>query len=266
MDTKSLLRPYAFFISPLLLFSSFAHAVAISESAVTLSMDWSSLDSLVVWNSDDYKNNGSSASLEGVIDTDNQWDDTTVDVWVGDPAVSYKAQVTTDAIGSANTTYDSANATAHAKADGIGTVTPPDENASASGTSHRGKVFSPISDGTITFSFEYTISQIFSKSSPMESFSSWSIAELYMSVGGQTIAEDEFILNNTGTTETGYLGFTRDLLASEFYYIEGHVYTSSSANSPERQASTVPEPATFALMGLGLAGIGYRRHRSKTAA
>ncbi len=28
----------------------------------------------------------------------------------------------------------------------------------------------------------------------------------------------------------------------------------------------VPEPATLALMGLGLAGIGYRRHRSKIAA
>ena len=30
--------------------------------------------------------------------------------------------------------------------------------------------------------------------------------------------------------------------------------------------SLVPEPATLALMGLGLAGIGYRRHRSKIAA
>ncbi len=32
------------------------------------------------------------------------------------------------------------------------------------------------------------------------------------------------------------------------------------------EVSSAPEPTTLALMSLGLAGIGYRRHRSKTAA
>ena len=33
----------------------------------------------------------------------------------------------------------------------------------------------------------------------------------------------------------------------------------------QRNAQIIPEPATLALMGLGLAGIGYKRHRSKAA-
>ena len=33
-----------------------------------------------------------------------------------------------------------------------------------------------------------------------------------------------------------------------------------------RNVRKVPEPTTLALMGLSLAGIGYRRHRSKKAA
>ena len=265
MKIRTVSRPFLLFYPLLLLFSSFTHAVVISDSSVTLTLDWSSLDSYVVWNPANYKNNGASANLDGVVDTDNQWDDPTVQVWVGDPTVSYTAQVTADAIGSANTTIDSANATAHARADGIGTSSPPDENVSASGTSHRGKVFSPIEDGFITFSFDYIISQTFIKDFSTENYSSWSIAELYMSdssAGGAIIAEDEFILNNAGTTENGTLGFTLDLLSSHFYYIEGHVYTASSANSPEQETPGIPEPATLALMGLGLAGIGYRRKKA----
>jgi sialate O-acetylesterase len=42
--------------------------------------------------------------------------------------------------------------------------------------------------------------------------------------------------------------------------------TEYSIKSLEVWVQKVPEPATLALLGLGLAGIGYRRHRSKIAA
>jgi len=42
--------------------------------------------------------------------------------------------------------------------------------------------------------------------------------------------------------------------------------TAAALGSFVADRSAVPEPATLALRGLGRAGIGYRRHRSKTAA
>jgi hypothetical protein len=42
--------------------------------------------------------------------------------------------------------------------------------------------------------------------------------------------------------------------------------SSSALLSITADHGTVPEPATLALMGLGLAAIGYRRHRSRKAA
>jgi len=42
--------------------------------------------------------------------------------------------------------------------------------------------------------------------------------------------------------------------------------TTSVNGAADNIVVNVPEPVTLALMGLGLAGIGYRRHRSKKAA
>ena len=116
-----------------------SHAVVTSDSTVTLTLDWSSLDSFVTWQTANFKYNGADADLDGVTDSSYQ----TEGGWVGDPALTYTAQVTADAIGSASTTMDSANATAHARADGIGISSPPYENVSASGTSHRGQRHEP---------------------------------------------------------------------------------------------------------------------------
>lgn len=237
-----------------------AHATAISDSSVILNLDWDSMNGVVVWEDGNYKNNGADANLEGVTDSNYQ----TEGGWSGDPTLSYTAQVTADAVGNASTDATSASASAHARADGIGAISGTDEDVSASGTSHRGKVFSPIADGDITFSFEYSMSQLFSKDSPAEGYSGWSLAELILRLGSDQIGYDDFILNNTGSSETGNLSFTVDLLASNSYYLEGHVYTSSSARSPGQDA-TVPEPGILALMGFGLASLGFFRRKRDLA-
>lgn len=234
------------------------HATAISDSSVILNLDWDSMSDVVVWSEGDFKFNGADANLEGVTASNYQ----TEDGWSGDPALSYSAQVTADAMGNASTGATSASASAHARADGIGAISDTDEDVSASGTSHRGKVFSPIADGEVTFSFGYAMSQLFSKDFPAEGYSGWSIAELILRLGSEEIGYDDFILNNAGTSETGNLTFTVDLLASNSYYLEGHVYTSATARAPKQEA-TIPEPGTLALMGLGMAGLGFcRRNRA----
>lgn len=239
----------------LFLFSEDARATAISDTSATLILDWGSL--AVVWNEiDHYALNGADADLDGVTDRSGY----PASGWGTDPAIMETAQVTADSVGIAETTFDSANATAHSRADGIGTTSPPDENVISSATSHRGRTFSPLADGLMIFSFEYFITQAFSTDFPSEVTSGYSKVDLHLSYQGTEIGLDEIIADNTGTDMSGRMGFEVDLLASNWYYLEGHVYSSASANSPEQAGTAVPEPSSMLLFGFGMIGLaGFRR-------
>jgi hypothetical protein len=254
-------RPYLLPLA-LALASPLAQATAISDAAASLTLDWSSLDSQVVWSDSNFKFNGADANLDGVTDSNYQPGGTG---WTGDPTVSFTAQVTADAVGNAHTDLTSANASAHARADGVGTSTPPSEDVSASGTSHRGRDFTPLADGTIVFSFGYQIDHTLSKDAAAESNSVYSLVNLVLkTAAGIELANDQFVLNIAGTGVTGTLGFTVDLLASETYYLEGHVYSSAGASAPEQTSQAVPEPGALAMLGLGLAGMGFARRDKRS--
>jgi len=88
-------------------------------------------------------------------------------------------------------------------------------------------------------------------------------------VGGQfvhTCPTGEFPIVDVSMTWTG-LGINEVIEdwvddRIELFSISGH----EGSDVVYLEVHRVPEPTTFALMGLGLAGIGYRRHRSKKAA
>ena len=83
--------------------------------------------------------------------------------------------------------------------------------------------------------------------------------------------------NGSGTTESDYvngLAFATgiDGAAWDLNRLRAGGLTATSFTNAfvdvkvEEITSQIPEPTTLALMGLGLAGLGYRRHRSKIAA
>lgn len=248
---------FAALLSSLIFFHSLAYAVAISDTSAKLTLNWDDYSQLVEWQPDDFSLYGTDANLDGITDSNYGGG------WVSDPTFTETAQVTTDSIGKAENNNTSAATFAHSRADGIGITSPPDENVTSSATSHRGKVFSPFQDGNITFNLEYFLSQDFSKDFSTEVLSGYSIAEIALSLGGENIWHDEAILNNTGTTEAGFLTYSGIFYADSYYYLEGHVYTSSSANAPA-QVKPVPEPSTILLLGLGLGGMMlYGRKRKR---
>jgi hypothetical protein len=273
MHYKRMLLILIFSFFPLFLFSGNASAVAISDTSATLTLDWDSYADIVWSDGSQFAPNGANADLDGVTAVSGFPVDP--NRWVLDPVITETATVTADSVGTAQTTWTSASATAHSVADGLGITSPPAENVISSADSNRGRTFSPTRDGEFTFSFEYIISQVFSKEFGTESYSGWSTVQLMLSdssAGGGQIAYDEVVFNNTGTGGSDSLGFTVALqdkylhpTAGErdhIYFLMGHVYTSASANSPE-QVSPIPEPSTILLFASGMFGLAALRRRMK---
>ena len=63
----------------------------------------------------------------------------------------------------------------------------------------------------------------------------------------------------------GSFGFYNMSQSNVLYSSITQIDCSLTPGAPECQTSGVPEPTTLALMGLGLAGLGYRRKRKLTA-
>ena len=75
------------------------------------------------------------------------------------------------------------------------------------------------------------------------------------------------ITYNVNVDDLNFVDDTAEIYECDFVVV-GCVFSYvDRAQTPDPGSwSVVPEPTILALMGLGLAGIGYRRHRSKIAA
>jgi len=70
----------------------------------------------------------------------------------------------------------------------------------------------------------------------------------------------QYNFSYTGAATTGRVAF-------RFYTPNVRLFGSYiGVDAFETTATLVPEPASFVLMGIGLAGLAYRRHRNRASA